>query len=168
MGATLAEGAAKAAASDSSDNGSSTQKPSVSQPGDYRVRRALHNAEVDFTVDNDEDFRVVWKIDNERTHLTIINSNTETFTTSDSVRAVWAVAYRGAPLPQATLLDLLKYNGTRKMGSWCISDNSGTHTLYFQIVLPDNANGKMLAKASKWVAETADEMEKKLTGKDEF
>ncbi len=148
---------------------SGTSDPAESQAGDYRVRRALRNAGVNFAVDNNNDFRITWKVgDRGRTQLAFVNSSTESWAGGEW-RDVYAYGYKGKALEQEKLVELLKFNSTRKIGAWdLLVDNSGTWYLRHRIVLPANASGEELSSASQAVAVVADELEQKLLGTDDL
>ena len=167
---TASESAASRSRQNSAGTATSSEQSSLStyQPGDYRVRKALHSAEVDFTVDKDNDFRVVWNVGGGRTHQTFINSQTEKFTNNSELRWVWALGYKGKPLPRDTLAEVLRYNAERKIGAWGLFEKAGDWYLRYTLSLPADASGEELKQASQWVAATADEWEKKLMGTDDM
>lgn len=146
---------------------SDTSDSSESKRGDYRVRRALKNAGINFTVDNSNDFRMTWKVGDEgRTQLAVVNSNTENWAGGEW-RDVYAFGYKGKPLEQEKLVELLRFNSTRKIGAWeLIVDDAGTWFLRHRVVLPADASSEELSSASQVVAVVADELEQKLLGTD--
>jgi hypothetical protein len=136
--------------------------------GDARVRRALEQAELKYTVDDDGDFRLVFEEDGDRTQLVFVNSKTSTYKSME-VREVWSFGYRvdeDEIIPRARLEALLQKNSSYKVGAWGLSSNG--RNVVFTIRIPADADAEMLDDAARLASETADELELDWSGDDKL
>lgn len=139
--------------------------------GDARVRKALTEAGIDFTVDDDGDFKLVRTLDDGRTQLVYVNSGTETFKNLE-IREVWAPAHKTiGQFPAKVANDLLLDSFRKKIGAWqtIYKESDDSYLAVFAAKIDAAADAASLSACIKAVAESADEMEEKLTGdKDEY
>ncbi|MEO0085319.1 MAG: hypothetical protein ABIK37_01670 [candidate division WOR-3 bacterium] len=139
--------------------------------GDPRVRKALNEAGLEFTVDDDGDFKLIRTLDDGRTQLVYINSGTETFKNLE-IREVWAPAHKTVgQFPAKVANDLLLDSFRKKIGAWQTmhKESDDSYLAVFAAKIDADADAASLSACVKAVAESADEMEEKLTGdKDEY
>ena len=125
----------------------------------------------EYTIDSDNDFKTVYKLDNGRTQLCFVNSNTEIYGLFE-IREVWSPVYKSeGQLPAWLANKLLEESYTKKLGAfevWTKSDGN-TRLVIFCAKIDAGCPGSDLDDAIKAVSITADIMEKELTGNsDEF
>lgn len=140
-----------------------------SQPGDPRVKKVLDILELQYLIDNDGDFEVIMAIDDERSQIAFIDSETETLG-SFEIREIWSVAYISEGfLDIDTANTLLLHNAEMKIGSWRLL-SAGDNTFYatFCVQVAADCSPEAFLQALLVVLQTADEMEEKLTGDDEL
>ena len=140
--------------------------PDEAPKADSRVRAALDRASLKYRVDSDGDFRLTFEVDDDRTHVVFINSNTEEYGDME-VREIWAVgATSETGFSAAKLEELLKKNGTYKIGAWHLTKNG--QRAVFTVVVSARANSDTIDSMVRLVAKTADGLEKEWLGTDEF
>ena len=141
---------------------------------DRRVRRALEEADIEFSVNDNDNFRIVWDCEtDDRTQLVLINSRTENYHDME-LREVWSVAFRGeTPVSESRMTELLSENARKKVGAWQMilprpDESADRHLVIFQIVLPADADGDELRSAIIACAEEADRIEREWVGTDDL
>lgn len=140
--------------------------PPSDPKADERVKRILDDREIKYTIDSDGDFRVVFTLDENRTQLALIRSTTSKIYGFE-IREVWSVAYKvkEGEFPPEMAVKFLEHNATLKFGAWEKHGNS----VVFVTKIAGNADSQALYDAMMITLETADIMEKELTGDtDEF
>jgi len=133
---------------------------------DQRVRKALDELELKYTIDSDGDFRVLFDMGEGRSQLAIIRSSTSKYRNLE-VREIWSVGYKseGKQFPQEVANALLEDTFPKKLGAWAKLDDLAV----FVVKFPADADNETLLSCLKLALEAADAMEEKLTGeKDEF
>lgn len=138
-----------------------------SSKADARVRRALENADVKYRIDKDGDYRVQWTLDEGRTHVVFINSNT-TKLGSMELREVWAIAFVADEVSANNMRALLELNAKYKVGAWRMYKGRSGYQVSFCVTVSANCAGQALRTFSQVVASTADEIEKTVTKADKF
>ena len=139
-----------------------------SSKADARVRRALESADIKYSVDEDGDYKVVWTLDGDRTHLVFVNSNTTRLGDME-LRDVWAIAFVADEVSANNLRALLELNGKYKVGAWNLTKrNDGQFVAAFTITVSANCTGQALRTFTQVVASTADEIENTVTKADKF
>ena len=134
---------------------------------DARVERMLDALELKYEIISDGDFKLGNRLDSGRTQILFVNSNTEKYQNME-IREIWSVAYISDDLASSTIMrKLLKDNGTRKLGSWKLWTNNGKEVAVFYAQIAADADRYAFLSALQIVSQTADEMEKDLTGKDD-
>jgi hypothetical protein len=139
---------------------------------DSRIRKLLTELGLKYGVTESNRFKLTLGLgasNGDRSQLVYVDSNTENYQDM-GLREVWSIAYIcTGQLPNATLRLLLKENETRKFGSWSIqTDDEGDDYVLFKAHIGGNATKKAFKSAVNMVSESADEMEKKLTGGDKW
>jgi hypothetical protein len=86
--------------------------------GDSRVQALLNELELEYDIDSDGDFRVGFQLEDGRTQLAFIRSETTQFGKFD-IREIFSVAHiSDGPLDADLANALLIYNAHVKLGSW--------------------------------------------------
>lgn len=135
---------------------------------DPRVQKLLDEAEVNYIIDDDGDFRVIHRIDSTRTQLAWIISRTSTYGKIE-VRDVMSVAYKTTgDLPGQLVRRLLEQNNRTKIGAWALQREGDVSIVLFKTQIDANAEFGPLLHAVLVVTNTADELELELTGKDDY
>jgi hypothetical protein len=137
--------------------------------GDAHVGSCLRELDLNYQIDEDGDFRLVMRTDDDRSQICIIKSAVEEMF-GIRRRKVYSPALRSfGPFDPRTADILLKENAVLKAGNWLVSaDAEDTHLAIFQIVVPHDAPAALLAEVIAAVTLVADHMEQRLSGRDEF
>lgn len=134
---------------------------------DKRIKRALDELKLKYTITDDNDFRLYYDLGEGRSQLVFINSNTEEYKELE-IREIWSVGLEskdGANFSSEIANRLLRENAKYKMGGWT---SSGKNAI-FAIKISANADPDSLASAIGFAYFQADKIEKEYTdGKDEF
>ena len=138
--------------------------------GDQRVKKALDELELKYTIDSDGDFKLTFEFEDGRSQLCFINSNTETFKNLE-IREVWAPGYKSdGPFSATVANKLLEDSFKKKLGAWqTMTSDDGTYLAVFAAKIDAACDAPSLHACIKAVISAADDMEESLTGdKDEF
>lgn len=129
---------------------------------DAAVETRLDARGIKYEVDVDGDYKVTYSYKSEgRTQLVFVSGRTEAVG-GFKVREVFAPAAK-AGITGAKAIELMGESRTNKIGSWELQGD----VLYFVIKLPDSVNASDLESAMDIAAQTADNMEIKLSGDDD-
>lgn len=135
---------------------------------DARVEKLLKEAELNYTIDEDGDFRLEFALDDDRSQLVWISSKTASYEVLE-IRDVWSVAFRSRePLSAELANKALRKNGEMILGAWQIKRWGEEYVLAYAAQVAANTDAASLESAAEAVVVSADELEKELTGKDEF
>ena len=137
--------------------------------GDSRVQALLNELEMKYDIDSDGDFRVGFQLEDGRTQLAFIRSETTQFGKFD-IREIFAVAHiSDGPLDADLANALLIYNAHIKLGSWRVQrQDDDKCVVAFAVQIAANADAKSLYTAINLVINTADDVERKLDEEDKF
>lgn len=136
--------------------------------GDSRVEKILKEADLKYTVDGDGDFRLGYNVGDGRTQLIWILSNTSELETLE-IRQIWSIAYRSkTPFSAGVANRLLEQNAKVKLGSWQVRKMGDDYVAVFSAQIAADTDRLSLLLALHAVTTTADEIEKELTGKDNY
>ncbi|MEO0079461.1 MAG: hypothetical protein ABIK44_02130 [candidate division WOR-3 bacterium] len=141
-----------------------------SKSGDHRVKKALDELGLKYTIDSDGDFKLTFEFEDGRSQLCFINSGTETFKLFE-IREVWAPAYKtDGPFTATVANKLLEDSFKKKLGAWqTMVGSDGSHLAVFAAKIDANCDAQSLHACIKAVVSAADDMEEELTGtKDEY
>lgn len=133
---------------------------------DASVRQRLDSNGTKYEVDADGDFKITYSYKKEnRTQLIFVSGKTESVHNL-VIREIFSPTARiqANGFDGAKALELLVESRKNKLGSLEIEGD----VLYFVIKLPDSISAAELEAAMDIAAETADDMELKLTGKDDL
>ena len=132
---------------------------------DAVVKAQLEKKQTPYEIDEDGDFSIIVRIDENRTQQVWVRSVVET-TDHQAVREIWSRAYQTEDdaFPPMIANELLEHSNTLKLGSWV---KNGSDAMMV-IKIPADASAEVLDESIDLAAITADKMELKLTGKDDF
>ncbi len=132
---------------------------------DPSVAKALDALGYPYEVDEDGDYKMVFDVENDRTQLVFVRSAVEDYG-SHRIREIWSPGYN-APTGQfsAEIANrLLEDAQSAKLGGWVKQQQLAM----FVVKVDADADGPVLADAIDAATHTADEMERALTGQDEY
>jgi hypothetical protein len=135
---------------------------------DSRVRSALDNAGLKYTITDNGNFKIPFDMGNGRTQVVIVNSKTYEFGGAEirEIFSVAAIVSSKSAFTQNNLFKLLELNETYKIGAWQIHGGESPYILQFAIRAGANTSSSILADLIKLAAKTADDMEERLTEED--
>lgn len=136
--------------------------PASASAEDASVKRRLDDRGVKFTVDDDGDFKVTYNYGKEKRTQLVFVSGSALSAGGFQIREIFSPAARVKQdrIDGAKALELMSESNNNKLGSWEIKGN----ILYFVIKLPDSMDGGQLESAMDIAAQTADDMEIKISG----
>ncbi len=144
--------------------------PDSSSKADKRVRRALESAGLKYRVNDYGNFCLHFTLKGGRTHLVVVNSETERYEGLE-LRRVWAIGFAtGEAISENNLQVLLERNGRYKLGAWNLQKQRRTGKWYaeFRVIVPADCPASELRSIIELTADVADAVEKASTGADEF
>lgn len=135
---------------------------------DARVTAALESLDINYEVDDDGDFRLIYSTGDGRTQLVWVSGDTESFHDME-IREIFSYAYdTDGSMPASVARKLLQANANYKIGAWEMRDNGNSQFAIFTARIEANAHARELENIIMAVSVTADEMEKDLLGTDEW
>ena len=163
----LAEEAAEEAAAEGAAEGAAVAVPEEEPPHpvDERIREQLDALELNYEVDERNNFSLIFNFDDGRSQLVTIRSRT--WSSHDlEMRDIWSVAYRHRTkyLPEYLERRLLLENYDLVIGAWARRKND----IVYLAKLPADAAAEALLAALYDVSEVADVLEEELHGTDEL
>lgn len=136
-------------------------------PADARIKAQLEQLDYEYEVDDDNDYKLVFKIGDEgRSQIVYIRSPVETYG-EHRVREIWSPAYKSPTddFPALIANRLLEDADTKKLGGWVKQDQYAI----FVVKIPADADGEALDDALDAAMSAADMMEAELTpGQDDL
>ncbi len=137
--------------------------------GDPRVARALEALEIKYEVDKDGDFQFGFNLTEERSQMGFIRSSTFRFGEVE-MREIFSIGLKSfGPFDSRTANFLLEHNNSVKIGAWAtVRDAEDSHLALFTAKVAAELEGELLKEVIVAVLITADEMEKRLSGRDDF
>lgn len=136
---------------------------------DLRVQSALVELGLPFEIDEDGDFRIRFSMANGRKHTGFIRTETYDFEGIE-LREIYSAALRSfGPFDARTMDILLQENIRLKLGLWSVAkDEEDNHIAIFKVRIPASARGQQLLAVISAVLRVADEMESRLSGRDDY
>lgn len=153
-----------------SAGGAATNRNNTTQTAvaDQRVKRALDQTDMDYTIDKDGDFRFRFELPGNRVQIVFINSKTEKYENFE-IREIWSAGYQSdTPFSAAVANRLLVNNYETKLGAWQTTRLNNKNTAIFTAKVDASLSVQQLEAVLKAVRKIADDMEKEITGKDDF
>lgn len=137
--------------------------------GDVRVERALRELGIGHKLDERGCYRFGINLQEGRSQIGLINSNTYDFAGVE-LRDVFSVGLRSfGPFDARTAGVLLSQNSHLRIGAWCVHcDDSDNHLAIFSAKVSADLVGKPLLNVLVSVCTTADGIEQRLSGRDDF
>ena len=137
--------------------------------GDPRVAKALDDLGIIYDIDGDGHYRFGFHVGNNRSQIGLIQSATYDFAGIET-RDVFSVGLRSSgPFDARTSNLLLLQNSQLGVGSWAvIRDARDNHIAIFRAKIAADLQGKELHGILAVVLRTADAMEQRLVGSDDF
>ena len=136
--------------------------------GDDRVTNALNQTKTPFSVDNDGMYMVTYDLPNKRRQKIFIKSRT-TKINGFELRPVFSYAIISDKPPTLEIALQLLQKNVDQISFWGLHKlDDGNYTVANMIYIPADLDGKKLDGFLSTVAFAADEMEERLTKKDEF
>jgi hypothetical protein len=137
---------------------------------DPRVRTALEQLKVPFTIDDDGDFVVQLKVgETDRSQVGYISSKTQKLENLEW-RELFSFGQKvDGKIEPKTAQKLLMSNAQMILGAWELVQEKGkTGYVVFSVKIPADASPEAMLEAIDATLSSADEGEKELTGKDVF
>jgi hypothetical protein len=145
-----------------------TTSPSERKEPDPRIKKIFEARKIDFEITPTGNFRVVFNLKNGRSQQAFVSSSPYRYMSLD-IREIVSPAYR-SPTPFAADVAnrLLSDNNDKKLGAWVMQKEKDGYYALFVTKVPADCSDEYFIAALRLTLEAADEMEKELTGKDEF
>lgn len=140
-----------------------------SSQGDPRVTQALEALNIKFEFDEEGDYRLGTLLPDGRTQIGFIRARTFEFAGVE-MREVFSVGLRSfGPFDPRTCNILLQENSSLKIGAWAVVSNTDdVHLAIFSVKVAADLAGPTLGAVIAVVLKTADDMEQRLAGRDDF
>jgi len=136
--------------------------------GDPRIKAALDQQGFKYEIDEDGDFKLGMKLANGRTQLAWIRTTTEQVSGME-IRGILSPGYKAkGTLSAAVANQLLADSANKKLGAWQVFKNKDTALAVFCSRVAANTSPDDLIASLQLTLRSADEMEKTLSGKDDF
>ncbi|MGI8467987.1 MAG: hypothetical protein ACR2N3_05995 [Pyrinomonadaceae bacterium] len=143
-------------------------KQDSTKGGDARVEKALKQTKTEYEVEKDGMYKVTLGTTGKRSQAAFIVSETDKIYGSE-MRGVFSYAMISDDSPSPEITNLLLAQNMENVSFWAIQkEKDGKFAIINIIYIPADADGKKLDWALKNVILAADEMEERLTKKDEF
>jgi hypothetical protein len=145
--------------------GATQNKPTA----DPRVQRVLDELEIRYQINDEGDFLVGFELESGRHQSAFIRSRTYEFLGLEIREISSAAILSQGPFDARTANILLQQNEQLKIGAWgVISDNEDTHAAIFTAKIAADLPAEELLGVLMTVLNTADAMEARLSGRDDF
>ena len=131
---------------------------------DGRMRDLLSNLRIKYKIDSDGDFKVIFRLSGGRTQLAIINSKTQRYGPFE-IREVCSPALSSFTLFSRGVANvLLRHNARTKVGDWQTMRLKRKYYAVFCVKIDAMMDGRSFRTYLNAVLNTADRVERKLTG----
>lgn len=136
---------------------------------DPRVAQALDQLEIKYEVEGNGDYKIVFALDGERSQIGYIRSRTIEFADFE-LREILSLGLRSlGPFDARTCNILLEQNAQTKVGAWIVvNDEDDDHLAIFSAKVAADLEGEALLAVISAILATADQMEERLSGRDDF
>jgi hypothetical protein len=136
---------------------------------DDRIRRILDENELKYIIDDDFDFQVGFNLEGRRSQTAIIRSRTYEFLGIEIRDISSAALVSQGPFDARTANILLQQNGQVALGAWSVSlMPDDQHIALFSAKIAADLGPTEFLGVLQSVLTIADEMENRLSGRDEF
>lgn len=136
---------------------------------DAALQAKLDELKLKYQMGENGDFKLIFEVEEGgRSQLVFLQSEMEEYG-GLKIREIWSPVMKiQGDLDQKLANQLLLENQQRKLGAWQLLDLKGENLLSYAVKVPDPKTTDELFALIYCVMLSADEMEKKLTGKDEY
>lgn len=135
---------------------------------DQRIKKLLDQTDMKYTIDKDGDFRFLFELPNNRVQVVFINSKTEKYSGFE-IREIWSAGYQSdTQFSPAIANRLLVNNFETKLGAWQTTRLNNKNVAVFTAKVDAVMTVQQLEVVLTAVRRIADEMEKEITGRDDF
>lgn len=135
---------------------------------DPRLTKALEKAGLKYTTTKDGDCKLLFNLDEDRTHIVWAESNTETVGDFE-IREVWAAGWQGdSQMDSDDMTRLLKENAATKIGAWELLEDDGSFYAVFTAKIPADLPSAELKTILGFISAKADGLEKDLLDSDDL
>ena len=144
--------------------------PETTRKADDRVRHILDELELKYHIDDDFDFRVGFELHEGRSQSAIVRSYTDEFLGIE-IREVFSAGLSSqGPFDARTANILLQQNNQVKIGAWGVASfqDNDTHIAVFTVKIAAEIGAQEFLGVLRAVLAVADEMEQRLSGRDDF
>jgi hypothetical protein len=142
--------------------------PELKAAPDARVKKLLDARKIDYDLTKAGNFKVTFNLKSGRSQAALIMSETYRYMNLE-IREIVSPAYRSAaPFTAEEANRLLSDNNDKKLGAWVMQKEKDGYYALFVTKVPADSSEETFISALRLTLEAADEMEKELTGKDEF
>lgn len=139
-----------------------------SKIGDARVEKALKQTKTEYEMTTDGVYRITPGTTGKRSQAAFITSETDKIYGLE-MRGVFSFVMISDNAPSPEVAKLLLEQNMSSASSWAVQkEKDGQFAVVNIVYIPADADGKRLDWALQSVIPAADEMEERLTGKDEF
>lgn len=136
---------------------------------DPRIQRTLNELEIRHQITEDGDFQVSFELEGGRSQSAFIRSRTYEFLGLEIREVLSAALLSQGPFDARTANILLQQNTCLKIGAWGVSmDSEEVHAAVFTAKISADLPAQELLGVIEAVIRTADEMEARLSGRDDF
>ncbi len=139
------------------------------QEGDPRVAKALDDLDIRYEIDPQGDYKFGFNLGDDRSQMGFIRSRTFEFAGVE-LREVYSAGLQSfGPFDARTANLLLAQNADVKIGAWEVGHNKeDQHFAVFSATIAADLDGEALLEVIHGVVMTADQMEQRLAGRDDF
>ncbi len=137
---------------------------------DTRVKSILEQLDLQYEINDNGDFILIFTLEDKRTQLCFLNSGTETYEGME-IREIWSPAYKSTgPISSKIANTLLEDSFKKKIGAWqsLIQSDGITRIAIFSAKIDANCDASTLGPTIVAVVKAADEMEQTLSGTDKY
>lgn len=137
---------------------------------DQRVRKKLDMGNIKYTITKYGDFQIIVKLANGRTQAVLVASDTEKCGDFE-IREIHSLGYvykSPAKLSGSDAKILLERNNRTKIGSWSLLEGGSEEYIAYTVHISANLNSDNLKSMIFYVAESADDLEKEISGRDNW
>jgi len=137
-------------------------------PLDPRIATALQELGICYDSDSEGNFYMLVEFDDNRFQQVCIRSRTQEFLGVE-MREIFSVALVSPGILDARTSNfLLRENLQKNLGAWAILHGSESQTAIYTAKVSSSLPSRMLSEILAYLAETADGVEQRLSGLDEF
>lgn len=139
------------------------------QGGDPRIEELFNSLELSYEVDSMGDFKFIAELEGGRSQIALVRSKTYEFCEVEMRQIVSPALRSSGPFDPRTTDILLKQNHNVELGAWAVTlDHDDNHIAIFMAQVAADLTTQQFAQVLFNIVSIADEMEERLTGRDEF